>query len=60
MNANIFQERKQQYEAEAANQELDMRDRIFALTQLYFLHQFDVHSQARYIRQIQDIVEGRA
>ncbi len=39
----------------ADNQEAPVLDRIHALTQLYFVHQFDSVSQSRYIKQIQDL-----
>jgi len=60
MNPKVFIEKKARWEAEADDQNLQWRDRIYALTELYFLHQHDVHNQAKYIRKIQDIVEGRA
>lgn len=39
----------------ADNPEAPVLQRIHALTQLYFVHQFDTFSQARYIKQIQDL-----
>lgn len=55
MKPNEFKQRKQHLEDAAANVSAPVLERIYLLTQLYFIHQFDVHSQARYVRQIEDL-----
>lgn len=58
MSPNIFKEQKERREAAAADTSLPILRRIGLLTELYFMHKFDVHSQAKYVRQIEDLTRG--
>ena len=36
---------------------LPLTKRIWALTEIYFMYQFDVHNQAKTVRRIQDLCQ---
>lgn len=55
MNPKAFTEGIERNEMIANNHENSLKERINALSNLYFLHQGNAFKQARIIRQIQDL-----
>lgn len=52
-----YLEKTEELESIAYDQTKTLNARILAFTELYFLHQGNTYMQARYVRQIQYLVE---